>query len=70
MTLASLFESYSAFAKSYPTGWTPENSRQRETVIEASLRLRTLRKRPILGIGGCQAFRFQAQTIIQRGNTV
>lgn len=40
-----------------------------DSVIEASLRLRTLRKRPNLGIGGCRASRFQAQAI-QQGNIV
>ena len=37
-----------------------------ELLIEASGRLRTLRKRPILGAGGCPVSRFQAQAI-QRG---
>ena len=37
-----------------------------ELLIEASRKLRTLRKRPILGTGGCPVSRFQAQAI-QRG---
>lgn len=65
MTLAFFVRILFSSAKSSVAHHKPEETL--EDLIEASRRLRTLRKRPILGIGGCPVSHFQAQAI-QRGN--
>lgn len=65
MTLAFFVRTLFSSTKSSVSHHKPEETL--EHLIEASRRLRTLRKRPILGIGGCPVSHFQAQAI-QRGN--